>query len=111
CLEQRLEDFRVARNDATIFQVVATTGKIADKTAGFGDQQHASRYVPLGQAKLKETIGATSSEPGKVKRGRTGTTQASGGLSEITEHAHVVVEVGHLLLTERKAGANQGFLQ
>ncbi len=88
-----------------------TAGEVAHQTAGFLNQQGACSHVPLGQARLPERIETTGCNISQVQACRTGAADAGGLANQSAEHAQVVIEVIHLVVTEREAGAEQGAVE
>ena len=102
-----LEAFGVAGNDVAFFKEVVTAGEVAHQAAGFLNQQGACSHVPLGQARLPERVETTGSHISQVQARRTGAADAGSLANQGAEHAQVVVEVVHLVVTEREASAQQ----
>ncbi|RMQ69081.1 hypothetical protein ALP98_05473 [Pseudomonas viridiflava] len=107
CGQHGLEAFGVARNDVAFLEEVVTTGEIADQTACFLNQQSARCHVPFGQARLPERIEATGSDISQVEACSACAADAGGLAYQAAEHAQVVLDVVHLVVTEREAGAEQ----
>ncbi len=110
-LQQALEHLGGAGHQVAPGQVVVAAGHVAHQPAGLGDQQGAGGHVPLLQAQLEEAVGAAGGQPGQVQGGGARAAQAGGVLGDGPEHAQVGVDVGHLVLAEREAGADQGAVQ
>ncbi|MNK96627.1 hypothetical protein D3C87_1169170 [compost metagenome] len=88
-----------------------TAGEVAHQAAGFLDQQGACSHVPLGQARLPEGVEAAGSHVGQVQARRASAADAGSLANQGAEHAQVVVEVVHLVVTEREAGTQQGAVE
>ena len=85
--------------------------KVTDQPAGFLDQQGAGGHVPLGQTGFPEGVVATGGHVGQIEAGGAAAADTSGLAYQAAEHAQVVVQGFHLVLAERKAGAQQGAVQ
>ena len=103
-----LEAFGVTGNDVDFLKKFVTAGEVAHQAAGFLDQQGACSHVPLGQTRLPERIETTGSNVSQIQARRTGAADAGSLANQGAEHAQIVVEVVHLVVTEREAGTQQG---
>ena len=106
-----LEAFGVAGNDVAFFKEIVTAGEVAHQAASFLNQQGACSHVPLGQARLPERVETTGSHVGQVQAGGAGAADAGSLANQGAEHAQVVVEVVHLVVTEREASAQQSAVE
>ena len=102
------EALGVTGNDVAFFKEIVAAGEVADETAGFLNQQGACCHVPFGQARLPECVITAGCNVSQIQAGSTGAADAGSLANQAAEHAQIVIQVVHLVVAERDAGAQQG---